>query len=450
LHYIHYPALMPPQSPQQEGNRPRAKAHGAEDGQVQGKVAKAGTAAEALPDEGSEWSRHASERPEKQPAKEQPGSEEPPSKKEAEGLAAGRQAGERLVTGSSAVKSAAAEEPVNTTIKGGRSAEAEPVREATAAAATPPGAGEDGGEEQKPARPRRGYVCRRFGHGYYTFDVSGWKAFIDEVAPKFIGSADRFVWRGARNPAWPLQSSLTRSLDRLKEPKGKWEPKVSDLTTNHVIQFLNDLRGLRHLKPAHDRLYRKLEEHASKQYSSFRTVLQKLTQAEQHLLYEVFSLGQHHGLHTPFLDWTDAPLIALYFAFSGDDDHTQPPGVGNRVVYALNHKRASDLCKRGEANNDDSILFLDSMAHDNPRILGQAGSFTFIPAHLPVEEWVVKYVEDRCEERPMLLRFLIANEGRAQCLLYLRALNIHARALFPDLQGAAQRSNEELHRQVSA
>jgi FRG domain-containing protein len=299
------------------------------------------------------------------------------------------------------------------------------------------------------ARRKSGYRCRRFGHGYYTFEVDDFETFLNDIAPQFIDSLDRFVWRGARNPSWPLQSSLSRQIEGLKvKPNDEWKREVCRLTTKHILQFLDDLRGLHLLKPHHDHLHRALRELSYRKHQSFVTVLRDLGPAQEHVLYEVFSIGQHHGLFTPFLDWTDVPAVALFFAFSEPDDLAQPEGVGNRVVYALNYNRVTEVCPQNEAYNEDSILFLGSMAHDNPRIIGQKGLFTFIPAHRPVDEWVVNTFP-RAEEPPVLIRFLIRNERRVRCLEHLASLNVHDRSVFPDLHGAAHRSNYLLLHEVS-
>jgi hypothetical protein len=197
------------------------------------------------------------------------------------------------------------------------------------------------------------------------------------------------------------------------------------------------LRGLNLLTREHDQLYALLIKHMDQQHETFLTVLQEMSAAQLRLTVELFALGQHHGLHTPFLDWTSVPLTALYFAFEQPDDRVD--GVGYRVVFALNKTELERLCPSKEAKGPDDIMVLDSMAHDNPRIIAQSGLFTFIPAHMPVDQWVVS----RCKthDTPVLIRFLIRNKNRSHALSEMDSLNINARTVYPDRFGAALHSN---------
>jgi len=292
------------------------------------------------------------------------------------------------------------------------------------------------------------WTARRPGHGYYTFEVEDFSTFIHEIAPLFTDTHYDFVWRGARNPDWKLQSSLSRRLAALKKPGMEWQKGVSEITVKHVLNFIVQLRGLNVLKTEHDEIYHFLLNNLERGYHTFLTVLKKMTSEQLHLTNELFALGQHHGLATPFLDWTTVPLIALFFAFhEPDEPGKSADGVGSRVVYALNRSLVEKYCPSNEAHGPDSILFLGSLAYDNPRIIGQAGLFTFVPAHLPVDEWVVTHFP-HSEKGPLLMRFLIRNKGRDECLASLDKMNLNGRTIYPDREGAAIHGNYLLERNI--
>lgn len=297
--------------------------------------------------------------------------------------------------------------------------------------------------------------CIRAGCGYFTFEVDDYSTFIREVAPQFVAvrlplgpngvqETQEFVWRGMRDPIWRLQSSLSRAASRQVTSKERqWNKDVAELTTRHLLDFLTQLRGLGLLDRHHDHLYALLKEHLGKEYSSFNNVLNALSLDDQNLTHDLFALGQHHGFFTPFLDWTFSPLIALHFAFSEQDERRD--GVGHRVVFALNKTAVEKICPPNEDTAHNGIRFIDSMAHDNPRIIGQAGIFTFVPAHLPVDQWVVStFDRPPNSDIPVLIRFLIRNAKRKNCLDELAALNIHYRTIYPDRFGAALQANFRL------
>lgn len=314
--------------------------------------------------------------------------------------------------------------------------------------------GEDArtGDQSEP----RHYRCIRAGFGYYTFEVDSYTTFITDIAPKFVAPRRQtgpnathefqtFLWRGMQNPAWSLQASLSRQASRKvtfeATDLNKWQRMVSDMTTDHLLKFLGQLRGLGILTREHNALYELLTKHIGRRHLSFLAVLREMSPRQQNLTHDLVALGQHHGLLTPFLDWTLIPLIALYFAFEQPDERRD--GIGSRVVFALNKTAVERICPPRKRYHINDIMILGSMAHENPRLVAQSGLFTFSPAHLPVDQWVVQ----RCKKAsvhhpaPVLLRFLIRNQDRDNCLAELSALNINARTVFPDRFGASLHSN---------
>jgi FRG domain len=287
-------------------------------------------------------------------------------------------------------------------------------------------------------------IRTRFGHGFHTFEVNNYQTFVHEIAPSFIETSDQWVWRGMEHPSWLLQPSLTRELGAIRKSGNEWKIEATRLTLEHTLEYLKVLRGLGHVEPHHDPMYRELLDiqHLSG-IQSFGTVLNRLPIADRMALIELLATGQHHGLATPLLDWSNVPLIALFFAFELAEKLAEDSG--SRVVYALNKTL---LLKYFPQIDPNEITLVDSMGFRNPRIIGQAGLFTFITSHIPLDKVLVKELP-RSESAPILLRFLIRNTQRKDCLKYLGEIaNIHSRTVYPDLHGAAKKCNGLLSERI--
>ena len=214
-----------------------------------------------------------------------------------------------------------------------------------------------------------------------------------------------YIFRGKANSQWLLESTLSRALKRIK-----YKHK-NELVKEHLERFKLQIRGRRGPNP------KQLSEN------------------------ELWALGQHFGLYTPLLDWTQSPYVALFFALTSLDK--SPTGL--RTLWALNSPDIDKITKWHKQKKPKSskwyVELIDPILDENSRLVNQNGIFTKISIENNIENWVssgpnLGWVS--------LFRIDFPDSVRNKAIAYLDLMNINYASLFPDLYGSSMNTNIKL------
>jgi len=131
---------------------------------------------------------------------------------------------------------------------------------------------------------------------------------------------------------------------------------------------------------------------------------------------EWLALGQHHGLPTRLLDWTNSPLVATFFA-------TQDPSADqDAAVYACEVRRGEDKQFLRPFDIDNIKKYYPP--HVSPRISAQQALFIAHPDPTkPMEEYT------------HVSRIVIPKNKRSEFQAQLNFYGINSQTMFPDLDG---------------
>jgi hypothetical protein len=224
-------------------------------------------------------------------------------------------------------------------------------------------------------------------------ELRDWDHFREYVMEAFSGKHD-YVFRGHADRGWKLESTLTRLGQRVTK-----DTKPESLNQTQLKNFRKRITGLRGSNP------QPLDENG------------------------LWSLGQHFGLCTPLLDWSESPYIASYFAFENPESCTS----NWRTIYALNRHA---LITEFPDLADEGLEFLEPLHDDNKRITAQAGLFTKVPTGTDLESWLT---EKGLEHH--LQKLHIENDYRLDVINDLSLMNINGSSIYPDLHGASKMCN---------
>lgn len=295
-----------------------------------------------------------------------------------------------------------------------------------------------------------------FKNGVWNIECDSWIGFEDRIE-QFKGLKYKYVWRGQS-----CEKTLKPSIYRDSTPN-------YTIIRQHLYQFRKDM-------PRGDALEQFLERAKKERTPEFEEALSKYYNMihpksddndpkenyEKDFIDDIYwAIGQHHGLKTPFFDWTKDPYKALFFAFCERKEKDD-----KRVVLGLAEKSRRLLAKRQQTKRYIEFLanlgFVETVlcSSDSPtdvnerigqmfaRIKAQEGLFTRTLYNEDIEEYIKKYYS-KFKKRPMekivfLIKILIPDGVREDFLEKLEGKKITYKTMYPDLQGAALHCNLKL------
>jgi hypothetical protein len=246
--------------------------------------------------------------------------------------------------------------------------------------------------------------------GVQNIDLTSWVEFSEYVNNTLPNPHD-YIFRGQRRSSWKLEPSLDRAIKSLNQPV--------IVARYHLEQFQLSMRARRGVNP------RRIDKEE-----------------------EWWALGQHYGLWTPLLDWTESPFVALYFAFEEPNERQ----AAKRAVFALSRPlvqtKSASIAQQQQLQSPAMPDILDIIMpelDESARLISQGGLFTRSTPGVDVEKWVKKHFKGE-KQREVLVKVVIPekNGDRLDVLRALNRMNINHKSLFPDIGGSAKFCNMRL------
>jgi hypothetical protein len=221
-----------------------------------------------------------------------------------------------------------------------------------------------------------------------------WETFKSGFSERLFGDGafqrGRFLFRGQSDPAWKLTSTFDRMF--AAQPKARRLEIAAELLST----FKRSLEGF--------------------------VIPNEARNDDSTLL----ALGQHYGLPTRLLDWTESPYVGAFFAYN----RTTLWGARDQSIsiWALDAINPIWSAHYG-------VEIIDVPSFGNQRIRNQAGKFTLARTpFLSLEE----YVRAHADAGTALIKFLIPASDATKALADLDAMGIHHAIVYPEIEGSAQ------------
>lgn len=140
--------------------------------------------------------------------------------------------------------------------------------------------------------------------------------------------------------------------------------------------------------------------------------------------WELLSIAQHNGLATRLLDWSQNPLIGLFFACCENYEFD-----GALFIIKSNANTINEEVEKNPFKINSAIKIYQPSTSTN-RIANQLGYFTIHSD--PTDPMTKKKYE------PFLEKYIIPSELKEEIIFMLNQFGVNYLSIYPDLEGLAR------------
>ncbi len=241
---------------------------------------------------------------------------------------------------------------------------------------------------------------------------------------------------------WPIRADLEGHLATVYRGQGQLRQLRSKLVRYMRQEYAGDLRKVKNEEVLADnnevdKLIR-IEQSMVEQFQ--RQAIPYLAFNPENIL-EWLAVGQHHGLATRLLDWSENPLTSLFFAVENVHDHDK-----DGVVWAFTGSILSAAPKVHTLIDLDQYFehlgtFIYYPKHINPRFTSQHGCFTVHKMNTSYY-WLPLDIRSVTSDRNYsVTKFNIPAKIKGLLRFQLETMGINHLTLFPDLDGLSRKLN---------